>query len=147
MKNGNRLLAGAFITALGVLAAITPRFLFPTCEHAGHGMMEMACHWVDTTMLILGGTIALIGIITLLARSTAIISLLALGLGAAAVGMVAPLYIVGVCRNVDMPCNQGAVPMLTVTGIVAFLTAASLAYSARKSRSQPAEAANSSAGL
>ena len=140
MKSSSRLATGAGITAIGLLVAATPRFLFPICEYHGIFMQmmgktdHMPCFGTARSAYIIGALIGLIGVTVLLSKGPEALRMLAIVLAGASAAVIATPYIFPVCANPDEPCNHGTVPMLIVLGIVGLGMSAWLAYAARKSR-------------
>lgn len=134
-QQGNRTVIGVLLIAIGVLMALAPRYgPFAICEHAGHGgMMQMACHWVDITMLGIGVVVGIIGVATIFNSSAGGTIALASALGLAGVATIVPFFVWGICKNSAMPCNSGIMPMMIVTGIILALIAVSMGFAAFKS--------------
>lgn len=140
MKNTTRMAAGAGLLVLGALVAITPRYLFPVCEYFGKRMdlgmgktMPMECYYTAQGELVLGLLISLIGIAVMLAARPEALRLLALVLGGVAAAVILmPVYLLPICRNPDMHCNQGTKPLLIVLGIITFIIAGWMGLSSRK---------------
>jgi hypothetical protein len=144
---GKHSIAGVVVTILGVLVAITPRYIFPVCEYFGVRMQEMngtsepmGCYYTARASLILGLVIVVVGIALFLATQPQTRSLLAMVLaGASVLVILTPTVFFPICHNPDMHCNKGSKPMLIVLGIASLITAAWLvasAASAKKSKSQ-----------
>lgn len=149
MKKSTTTIAGSIIVALGVLIALTPRFLFPVCEFKGIFMQlgmgktaHMPCYYTTMGAYILGVLIALIGLMVLMAKGRETVRMLAVVLGGASLAVTFLTVIFPICPNPDEPCNHGTKPLLIVLGIAALAVAGWLFFSSRKSlasMSTPAE--------
>lgn len=140
MNKRSKTIAGAGVTALGALVAITPRFLFPVCEYHGIFMQmpngksdHMHCFYTATAALLIGLLICVVGITLLLAKSSETVRMLSVVLGGAAVATVLIPVLFPICQNPDEPCNHGTKPMIIVLGITTLMMAGWMAYSSRKS--------------
>lgn len=67
MKNG--IFSGTLLVLLGALVALMPYYILPVCP-VHSGAMTMRCFWTARAELILGVLIALIGLFTMLRRSS-----------------------------------------------------------------------------
>lgn len=134
-QQANRAVIGVLLIAIGVLMAVAPRYgPFAICEHAGHGgMKEMACHWVDITMLGIGIVVGIIGIVTIINSNAGGTIALASALGLAGIATIVSFFVWGICPAAGMPCNNGIMPMMIVTGIILALIAVSMGFAAFKS--------------
>jgi hypothetical protein len=90
MNSNTRTIAGAGVIALGALVAITPRYIFPVCEHYGVRMdmgmgksAPMSCYYTDRASLLIGIIIAVIGLAVIIANRPATLRPLALVLAVA----------------------------------------------------------------
>jgi hypothetical protein len=143
MKQSTRTgLAGAVI-ALGMLVAITPRFLFSICEYNGIFMQlgagktaHMPCYYTARGAYIIGTLVALIGITLLLAKARETVRLLSVVLGGAGIAVMLLPILYPICPNPDEPCNHGTKPMLIVLGIIILMIAVFSGLSSRKSQAE-----------
>lgn len=135
-QQGNRTVIGILLIAIGVLMAVAPRYgPFAICEHAGHGgMMQMACHWVDITMLGIGIVVGIIGLVTIINGNPGGTIALAGALGLAGIATIAPFFVWGICKSPSMPCNNGIMPMMIVTGVILGLISLTMGFSAFKQK-------------
>ena len=136
MKDMTRFATGAGVIALGALTALAPRVgLLQVCEYAGKQTMDghhMPCWYTARTSLILGILIGIIGIVIVIAKNLTLLRMATAALGIAAIVVVlTPTAFNPICKNPDMPCNQGIKPLLIVIGIVAFGLAVWIAISSR----------------
>jgi hypothetical protein len=139
MTKKGRIITGTGVAAIGILIAITPRYIFPVCEYFGVQMdmngkkLPMGCYYTAHAALLAGLFIALIGVALMLANGQAA-RILSLVLAGASVGVILiPTVLFPVCKNADHHCNQGAVPTLIVLGITSLMTSAWIAFASRKS--------------
>lgn len=89
---------------------------------------HMQCYFTSRGALMLGLLIMAMGVAIMLARTTDAIRLLSLVTGAAGAAVVLlPTYFLPICENPQMPCHDGAEPLLIVLGTTILLVAAFLA--------------------
>lgn len=123
---GNRILVASVVTGLGVLLAVTVKFLLPPC-HAmltlvSGAMVPMKCHWSSQMIAGLGVLIACEGI--LLGVMRAVAARQALGIVVmltAMLAMAVPTVLIGVCDPDVMPCRMGMLPATLVIGVLLVL--------------------------
>ena len=114
---------GAVCAALGLLIALSGRFIAPVCEYSKNTMesdMVMKCHYIAAVAPIAGIAIVLLGIIVFLKPET-----FAAGgfLGMAFLGAVAaalPICI-GTCSNPSASCVLSTKPVLLLFGGITFV--------------------------
>jgi hypothetical protein len=141
--------AGGVTIALGILIALTPRFLFSICEYNGIFMQlgngktaHMPCYYTAMGSYIMGAMIGLIGITVLMARGRETTRKLSAVLGGAALAVMFLPAVFPICLNPDEPCNHGTKPMLIVFGFMTLVVGGWMAFSSRKqptTRSVPTE--------
>jgi len=143
MKQSTRIGLASAVIALGILVAITPRFLFSICEYNGIFMQlgagktaHMSCYYTARGAYILGALVALIGITMLLATTREALRLLSVILGGAGIGVILLPIVYPICMNPDEPCNHGTKPMLIVLGIIVAMIAIFSGFSSRNSRTE-----------
>ncbi len=139
MKETIRIAVGAGVIAMGALTALAPRAgLLQVCEYAGKYTMDghnMPCWYTARTSLILGILIGIIGIVIIIAKNLTLQRMAAAALGIAAIVVVlTPTVFNPICKNADMPCNQGIKPLLIVIGIIALGLAAWVGISGRSDK-------------
>ncbi|HWQ41246.1 MAG TPA: DUF4418 family protein [Desulfosporosinus sp.] len=117
----NRLLPGMVIAALGLLIALIPVCIFPTCtkliETAAGGTVPMKCFWSGRAEIGIGLLILCGGVLIALSRSpfTRIgISLMTALTGI--LGILVPTLLIGGCEMDMMPCRMTTFPSLTILG-------------------------------
>jgi len=127
------------VIVLGVLVAITPRFLFPVCEYEGIFMQlgndkttHMGCYFLSMASYVMGTMVALVGLTLLLAKGRETIRMLSVILGGAGIAVMVLPFFFPICLNPDHPCNRGAKPLIMVLGIVTLMSAGYLGLSSRK---------------
>jgi hypothetical protein len=127
-----RFIAGVIITALGLLIALGPQFLFKVCEVMGEKVMK--CHWSAQAEIGAGAVIAGLGVALTVFASPKI--RFGLVIGAFLTGILAlliPHALIGGCGMPTMACRKVAFPGITVASIL-LLAAAGLylVYLAKK---------------
>lgn len=123
-------LFGGVTFFLGILVALTPRFILPVCEY--YGKAKMACSYTGRSEMVLGWLIVAISVAAILSRSAE--SLKWLMFSAFSVGvaeLVLPSFL-GYCHSPQMPCNYGTVPMLRLLGGLLLVSTAVGFFVARK---------------
>ncbi|MHB1390425.1 MAG: DUF4418 family protein [Thermoleophilia bacterium] len=137
MKKSSQIATGAGIAALGVLVAITPRYIFPVCEYfgvrmeVGSGSVPMGCYYTSRGALLAGFLILLIGITITMAKPAAMQSLALVLAGAGLAVIAIPTFLLPICHNPDMHCNHGTQPMLIVLGLLTMMMAGWTAFGFR----------------
>jgi hypothetical protein len=120
------LVAGLPAVLVGILVAVGPRTLFPVCE--GLDDPSMPCHWTALVEAGVGGVLALLGVALILcarggAESCAPGLHVAVFLDAA-LALLVPTALVGVCQGAHMPCRLLTLPALAVLGSLLMLASA-----------------------
>lgn len=114
--------AGAIVFALGLLLALTPRFILPVCEFAGKKAMN--CGYMGRTEIFLGVIVISIAVGVFFSRGAeALRWLMLVALVTGAVVIMVP-QVLGYCPSAQMPCHYGTVPMLRLLGILLLITSA-----------------------
>lgn len=112
------------LLVLGVLIAVTPRYIFPVCEYKGLRMMTqgggytpMRCFYTGRAELGLGLLTVLLSIFLLLStqRETQIYLSLSLAL-VFSLSLLIPFWLIGICQGPTMPCRVGTWPALLLEG-------------------------------
>jgi hypothetical protein len=104
----------------GLLLAIGPYTLFPVCEAMGD--MVMKCFWTRRAELGIGLVIVVLGVLTLVFKSSQI--RLGLGIGVFLNGVLAlliPATLIGVCEHAHASCRVLALPALSVLSSILIL--------------------------
>lgn len=112
----NRVIVSIIYIVLGILLALVPTVLFPTCDATE---MKMACYYTKQAEVGLGVLVAVLGIVALLSRNASVRSGLSLAILGIAVLVVAyPLYLTGLCKMSDMMCRLRTLPALILISVV-----------------------------
>ena len=112
----NSKLLALIIMALGLFVSLLPWHIFPVCVPAGTAL-PMKCYWSGQLASGLGGLVSLVGLFMACTRSASLCA--ALGVMLAALGlllMAVPVQLVGLCASPAMPCRQGTLPALCLSG-------------------------------
>lgn len=110
--------AGALlITALGLLVALGPQFLFKVCATGEDGFPR--CHWSAQAEIGVGALIAALGLaLALFRESGPRLGLLIAVFFSAVIVLCIPHALIGGCGMMSMACRRTAFPAITLTGIV-----------------------------
>jgi len=113
---------GIIFTALGLLIALGPQFLFKVCEPMGD--MIMKCHWSARAEIGVGAVIAIFGIALIIftckgIRLGFVVGILLSGIHA----LLIPYALIGGCPMHTMPCRKIAFPAITVISILVIVLA------------------------
>jgi hypothetical protein len=119
----NRLLSGIAVAVLGLLTALVPVCIFPTCskliETAAGGTVPMKCFWsgqaeIGIGLLILCGGVLLVVLKSPLMRIGISIMTALSGL----LGLAVPALLIGGCEMPTMACRMTTFPSLYVLSIL-----------------------------
>ena len=135
--------AGIIIVVLALVVGIVPQFT--DCQSQGKSLalangntVPMKCHW--TAMAALGMSIPLLalgGIMAFSRRKEAQRALSMLGVAMGAVVALLPTYLVGVCGNGMMLCNNTMQPTLILSGTLIGAISLVTFVLTRKDEAQP----------
>jgi hypothetical protein len=119
----NRLVPGIAVAVLGLLIALVPAFIFPTCttlvETAAGGAMPMKCLWsgraeIGVGLLILcGGALLIVFKAPLIRIGISIMTALA-----GFLGLLIPALLIGGCGMATMTCRMTTFPALYVLTVL-----------------------------
>jgi hypothetical protein len=115
-------ITGIIFTALGMLIALGPQFLFKVCEPMGENFMK--CYWSARAEIGVGVVIAALGIALIVftcvkIRLGLVIGILLSGINA----LLIPHALIGGCPMDTMPCRKIAFPAITVISILLLIGA------------------------
>ena len=137
-------IAGIVIIVLALAVGIVPQLT--DCQSQGKSLalangqtVPMKCHW--TAMAALGMAVPLLalgGVMAFSRRKEARRALSMLGVAMGAVVALLPTYLIGVCANGMMACNNTMMPTLLFSGIVIGAISLVTLVLARKDEAQPA---------
>jgi hypothetical protein len=114
---------GGVLAALGIILILTPRYLFPVCGIGEPGFH--ACHGTLKAETVLGAVTIVIGMLPVLwplRKTTLAASVSAIVL--AALVVLFPAAITGMCKMPTMACRMGTLPALVTLGVIIALTGA-----------------------
>ena len=116
-------------TALGLLLALGPQFLFKVCD--SH---TMVCHWTAQAEIGIGGIIALLGVAMFIFTDVKIQLGLSIGILLSGIfALLVPHLLIGGCSTASMACNTIAFPAITVICILLLVgVLINIIYSLRK---------------
>jgi len=113
---------GIIFTALGLLLALGPQFLFKVCEPMGD--MIMKCYWSARAEIGAGSVIAALGIALIVFTCNKIRLGLVIGIFLSGVNaLLIPHALIGGCAMHTMPCRKIAFPAITVISILLLIGA------------------------
>jgi len=113
---------GIIFTALGLLIALGPQFLFKVCEPKGD--MIMKCYWSARAEIGVGAVIAVLGIALIVFSCSKIRLGLVIGIFLSGINaLLIPHALIGGCAMHSMPCRKIAFPAITVIGILLLIGA------------------------
>jgi len=115
---------GFIFTALGLLLALGPQFLFKVCERTHMDEMPMKCYWSAQAEIGIGAVIAALGIALIVftcarIRLGLVIGILLSGINA----LLIPYVLIGGCTMHTMPCRKIAFPAITVISLLLLIGA------------------------
>lgn len=126
---------GALIFSVGLLVAISPRYILPTCEFAGKP--HMVCTNTANAALFAGIFIMSASLGLFFSRSSEVLRYLMLSAFVAGVSVIILPEVFGYCPSPQMPCRYGAVPMIRLLGVLGSLASmAGFAISFKKTAGQ-----------
>jgi len=113
---------GIIFTALGLLIALGPQFLFKVCEPKGD--MIMKCYWSARAEIGVGAVIAVLGIALIVFSCSKkqfgfVVGIFLSGINA----LLIPHALIGGCAMHSMPCRKIAFPAITVISIILLIGA------------------------
>lgn len=121
----------AIAAAIGVLVMATPRYILPVCEHYGKLMetkmgmkIPMKCSWMAQGELGVGLVILVAGLLLLLSRQAETKKMLnAVLVVLGVIVILLPTTLIGVCANIEMPCNAAAAALQLLGGLLVVVAA------------------------
>ncbi len=115
---------------LGLLIAFAPFGYAEVCGPMRDGGW-MKCHWMGLAVRLLGGVIAVFGLISGFSkRSRFGLAFANLVLGHAVIFL--PMEVIGTCKSITMPCNVYTKPTLTLLGLILIIVNAVYIFMNRK---------------
>ena len=124
MKLKTSRICAAIIAALGLTAALAPKYIFPICESSDLSLFSsyqpiMRCFWFARAEIILGGLVVLAGVI-LFVRPTPdsrfTMGMLLAGLGLSIVLVSLTSVIGSTCGHANSICQVGTKPIERIIG-------------------------------
>jgi hypothetical protein len=127
MKNR---VVGSITFALGLLVALTPRYILPVCEWAGKKPMN--CGYMGRAEIFIGVIIISIAVGVFFSKGAeALRWLMLVGLVAGVTVVLLP-QVLGYCPSSQMPCHYSTVPMLRLLGGLLVITSIAAAFISRR---------------
>jgi hypothetical protein len=122
------IISGAIITALGLLIAFGPQFLFKVCSTSCDCCGDIpTCHWSARAEIGIGMLIAALGLCFIVLNDSKTQLGLIIGVFLSSIiALAIPHALIGGCEMRDMACHRVAFPAITVIGAV--LLAGSAVY-------------------
>lgn len=119
---------GLLVLVLGLATVVAAQALLDVCGDAGH-MLEtatgakvpMRCHWSEQAVKGVGGLVAGIGLVMLLARAEAQRALSAVTALAGLLIVLIPLWLIPTCTMATMLCNLSFRPGAILLGALVVL--------------------------
>ena len=109
---------GPLYLALGILLAVGPKTIFSVCPV---GEKPMKCHWSAMALLVLGGLLALAGILCICFGKTAGPALGLMAAGIALGALLVSSLLIGGCGNTAMACRTTTFPMVYLLAGIALV--------------------------
>ena len=131
---------GIIFIALGILVALTPCTIAPTCGPMENGMF-MKCHWMGRAVTGAGVMMAILGGVYFYVCSSNV--KFAFGFSSFIVGIytiLIPAYLIGGCMNKEMMCQAKTMPTVYIlAGIYTLVAIAAMILNRRKNASNRCE--------
>jgi hypothetical protein len=113
---------GIVFTALGLLLALGPQFLFKVCEPMDDIIMK--CHWSAQAEIGVGAVIAVLGIAFIVFKYARIQLGLVIGVLLSGIHSLLIIHkLIGGCAMDNMPCRKIAFPAITIISILLLIAA------------------------
>jgi hypothetical protein len=119
----NRLLSGISVAVLGLLIALVPVYIFPTCskliETAAGGTVPMKCFWTGRAEIGIGLLVLCGGVLLIVLKSP--LARIGISLMTALTGILSfliPNLLIGGCSMPTMVCRTTTFPALDVLSIL-----------------------------
>lgn len=118
--------SGIFFVLAGILLALIPTDIFPVCDKlvttAAGTTIPMKCFWTGRAELGAGGFFVFAGLALLVIRQRTVHSgIYLLSIAGAALALLFPTYLIGLCKTESMACRMGTEPGLLVWGGIVLL--------------------------
>jgi hypothetical protein len=111
---------GAIFLFLGLLVALTPRYILPTCEF--YGRPKMACSYTAGAELFAGLIIVAKALASLFSKTSETLRWLMFVAFFAGISVLLIPEVLGYCPSSQMPCHYGTVPMIRLLGGLAMVS-------------------------
>ena len=105
---------GILLSILGILVAITPRYILPVCELTGK--QKMACSYTGAAEMFIGVVLISVSIGIFFSNSKEALRWLMFVAFFDGLSVILLPSALGYCANPNMPCNYGTIPMLRLWG-------------------------------
>lgn len=105
---------GILFSVLGILVAITPRYILPVCELTGK--QKMACSYTGAAEIFIGAILISVSIGIFFSNSKEAFKWLMFVAFFDGLSVILLPSALGYCANPNMPCHYGTVPMLRLWG-------------------------------
>ncbi|GHT56784.1 hypothetical protein FACS1894109_06880 [Spirochaetia bacterium] len=133
----NRIISGASLSALGLLIAFGPQFIFKPCGIMGDSYSH--CHWSIQGDMAAGMMIAALGACLFVFSEAKTRFGLSIGIFLSGIiALIIPNGLIGGCSSMAMACHKAAFPALSVYSLLVIIGAlANMAYLELKPRLAP----------
>lgn len=136
MKLTSNAIIALTLLVLGIILAVGPWVLFPICEVEGMlqpNGLPMPCGFTARAEMVAGSLLFIGGLLLFFAKSNEtkrVIAILSTAIGVWSV--LIPVYLIGVCKNLDHPCVLETKPSLLIVGAAVVIVSLVLLYMTRK---------------
>jgi hypothetical protein len=114
---------GAIFVIAGVLIALTPRYILPTCEYGKASHALSSCSYMGRAEMVLGFIMVGAGIGAFFSKTGAALRAVMFPTLFVSLAVLFLPKVTGYCASPNMPCNYGTVPMLRLIGGISAIVA------------------------
>ena len=118
------------IVLLGIALFFTPFHLAHVCSPKSDGSF-MKCHWMGEAVRMLGGLIAVLGVVFALSEKMA----KGIAISVASIGvceMLLQFFVIGTCKNLNMSCNTYTKPTVILLSVALMILSFLYVFMTRK---------------
>lgn len=123
----NKFISTTVYLLYGLLIAVGPQTLFKVCTSEAS---MMKCYWTARAELGIGGLFVILALLSVFTGDRlSRIGLSLFGIAAGILAIAFPLFLIGGCGNLRMPCRTTAFPVIyLITGLLLIYLAINLYY-------------------